>query len=344
MRGGFVSEFWRVIARSQILKTRICANLGESITFFDFSRRFVLIRVNSRFIPFAQYDSAMKYLYLLGYPLGHSVSPAMQNAALRACDIRATRYVKNPLPPEKMREMILALRAPHCIGANVTVPHKQTILAHLDELTDLAREIGAVNTILKKDGKLIGDNTDAYGFMQALRVRHINSQGARVSILGAGGAAAAAAFALAQADAAEIIFLNRTLARSVELADRLNKKFPYLALAINDWEALAESQLIINATSVGMAPRVNESPAPKNFAFPKHALAFDLVYNPPATQFLRDAKRDGARAIGGLEMLIYQGARAFELWTGRRAPLRVMRNAAATALQEIMQTYAPKLK
>ncbi len=277
----------------------------------------------------------MKYLYLLGYPLSHSVSPAMQNAALHARGLYAIRYIKNPMPPAKMREMILALRAPHCLGANVTVPHKQTIMPHLDELTARAREIGAVNTILKQDGKLIGDNTDAYGFLQALRVRRVNPQGARVAIFGAGGAAAAAAFALAQADVREIIFLNRTLTRSVALADRLNKKFPFLALALNDWDALAQTQLIINATSVGMAPQADASPAPRDFVFAKHAIAFDLVYNPPATQFLRDARQHGARAIGGLEMLVYQGARAFELWTGQRAPVRVMRDAAANALREI---------
>ncbi len=279
----------------------------------------------------------MKYLYLFGYPLGHSISPTMQNAALHERGIRATRYVKNPMPPEKMREMILALRAPHCLGANVTVPHKQTILPHLDELTELAREIGAVNTILKRDGKLIGDNTDAYGFIQALRVRHVNAAKTRVAILGAGGAAAAAGYALAQEGAREIILLNRTLTRSVELADRLNQKFPQLALAINDWDALPQMQLIINATSVGMAPRVDESPLPTKFVLAKHAVVFDLVYNPPATKFLRDAKRDGARGIGGLEMLIYQGARAFELWTGERAPIRVMRAAATNALQELMR-------
>lgn len=284
----------------------------------------------------------MKYLYLLGYPLSHSISPAMQNAALRACDIRATRYMKSPTLPEKLGEMVKILRGENCLGANVTVPHKQTILPHLDELTELAREIGSVNTVIKRDGKLIGDNTDAFGFLQALRVRRINPEGARVSILGAGGAAAAAAYALAQADAGEIILLNRTLTRSIELADRLNKKFPYLALAINDWDALAQSQLIINATSVGMSPRANESPAPKNFVFPKHAIVYDLVYNPPATKFLRAAKRDGARVIGGLEMLIYQGARAFELWTGQRAPIRVMRNAATDALQEILKPDASR--
>lgn len=283
----------------------------------------------------------MKYLYLFGYPLGHSISPAMQNAALRAKNVRATRYTKFPLPPEKMTEMILALRAPHCLGANVTVPHKQTILPHLDELTELAREIGAVNTILKRAGadnvqKLIGDNTDAYGFIQALRARHIAARHTRVAIFGAGGAAAAAAYALAQEGAREIIFLNRTVERAAELADRLNQKFPHLALALNDWHALARTQLIINATSVGMTPHADESPLAENVILPRHAVVFDLVYNPPVTKFLREAQQRGARVIGGLEMLIYQGARAFELWTGQRAPVRVMRTAAANALDKLI--------
>ena len=279
----------------------------------------------------------MKYLYLLGYPLGHSISPAMQNAALAERNIHATRYIKNPMPPEKMHEMILALRAPHCLGANVTVPHKQTIIAHLDELTDLAREIGAVNTVLKREGKLIGDNTDAYGFMQALRARKIAMQNARAAILGAGGAAAAAAYVLAEQGAREIIFLNRTLSRSIELADRLNKKFPELELALNDWDALSEMQLIINATSVGMAPKSDDSPLPPRFVIPPNAVVFDMVYNPPVTKLLRDAQAQGARVIGGLEMLVYQGARAFELWTGERAPVRVMRDAAHKALQEMQK-------
>ncbi len=285
----------------------------------------------------------MKYLYLFGYPLGHSISPAMQNAALAERRIRATRYAKNPMPPEKMADMILALRAPHCLGANVTVPHKQTIMPHLDELTDLAREIGAVNTVLKRDGKLIGDNTDAYGFLQALRVRKISPQNARVAILGAGGAAAAAAYALAQEGAQEIVLLNRTLARSIELADRLNKKFPEMALALNDWDVLGEMHLVINATSVGMSPHADESPLPAQYALPQNAIVYDLVYNPPLTKFLRQAKARDARIIGGLEMLVYQGARAFELWTGERAPVRVMRDAANKALQEI-HAHAQKEK
>lgn len=284
----------------------------------------------------------MKHLYLLGYPLGHSISPAMQNAALDARGIRQTRYLKRAVPPDKMDEMIAALRAPDCLGANVTVPHKQTILPLLDELTELAREIGAVNTILKKNGKLVGDNTDAYGFIQALRARRIPTQGMRVAICGAGGAAAAVSYALAQAGAREIILLNRTPARSVQLAARLHQTFPLLTLTLNDWDAARGAQLLLNATSVGMTPHPHASPLPPTFTIPPHAIVFDLVYNPPITQLLRRAKAGGARVIGGLEMLIYQGARAFELWTGQRAPIRVMRAAATGALYEFMLTPAPK--
>lgn len=283
----------------------------------------------------------MKYLYLLGYPLGHSISPAMQNAALRERNIRETRYVKNPMPPEKMSDMILALRAPRCLGANVTVPYKQTIVSQLDDLTELAREIGAVNTVCKHDGKLIGDNTDAYGFLKALHVESFRPQDARVAILGAGGAAAAAAYALAREGASEINFLNRTLSRSIELADRLHNRFPELALALNDWEALEETHLIINATSVGMAPKPDESPLPAQYTIPHNAIVFDLVYNPPETKLLREARARGAGVIGGLEMLVYQGARAFELWTGERAPVGVMRDAASKALQA-MQAHNEK--
>lgn len=287
----------------------------------------------------------MKYLYLLGYPLGHSISPAFQNAALRECGIRGVRYVKNPTPPDKLQEIMLVLRASDCLGANVTVPYKQTILPLLDKVSPLAREIGAVNTVVKRanrDGSvtLVGENTDAYGFMQALRARRVNPRGQRVAILGAGGAASAAAFALAEAGAHEIVLLNRTLGRSVELGDRLVQKFPRMRMAINDWDALAETQLLVNATSVGMSPHPDASPLPPHVVLAHHAVVYDLVYNPPVTRFLREAQAQGARTIGGLEMLIYQGARSFELWTGKRAPIQIMRAAATDALQEMIRAAA----
>lgn len=275
----------------------------------------------------------MPVIYLFGYPLGHSISPAMQNAALRARRIGGTRYEKLPLPPERMDDMLTALRVPQCLGANVTVPHKQSIMPRLDELTDLARHIGAVNTIVKRDGRLVGDNTDAYGFAETMRTHGVPLHGTRAAILGAGGAAAAAAYALAEQGAREIVLLNRTLARGIELADRLNPRFPQLELAINDWDALPYMKLVINATSVGMAPHGDQSPLSNLATLAADVVVFDLVYNPPITRLMRDAAGRGLRSIGGLDMLVYQGARAFELWTRQTAPVEIMRDAAARALE-----------
>jgi shikimate dehydrogenase len=283
----------------------------------------------------------MKFIYLFGYPLGHSISPSMQNAGLRQVGLTDLEYVKKPLPPERMDEMIAGLEADDCIGANVTVPHKQAIAGRLDELSELAREIGAVNTVNKRTrangtSLLVGDNTDVYGFWEALRVRGIDPGGMRAAILGAGGGAAAAAYALAQGGAREINLLNRTLARAVVVGDRLNKRFPQLELALNDWEALEKADLIVNATSVGMTPRSEDSPLPANVKLARGVVVYDLVYNPPQTKFLREAEAKGAHVIGGLEMLVYQGARSFELWTGKPAPVAVMMNEAENALDEMM--------
>lgn len=275
----------------------------------------------------------MKRIYLLGYPLSHSLSPAMQNAALQACGFGEWRYEKLPLPPERLHALVETLRTEACVGANVTIPHKQAIIPYLEGLSDAARAIGAVNTVVKRDGKLIGENTDAPGFMQALADRHIRPRHARVFLIGAGGAAAAVAFALADAGARQIVIVNRTMARAAELADQLQARFPDLELAVNWWDALRDANLVINASAIGMAPHADASPLPQGRTIPRGAVAFDLVYNPPATKFLQDAAQAGARCIGGLEMLVYQGALAFELWTGCAAPSKVMFEAAERALK-----------
>ncbi len=275
----------------------------------------------------------MKRIYLLGYPLGHSISPAMQNAALRARGFREWRYEKLALPPERMNTMIDALRDPDCVGANVTIPHKQSIIPHLDELSEAARQIGAVNTIVKRDGRLVGENTDGAGFLQSLREHHIHPRHARVVIFGAGGAACAVAFALAAEGARQIVLINRTTARAAELADRLHAHFPKLELAVNWWEPLSTMHLVVNASAIGMAPLVDDSPLPSTQTVPRGAVVFDLVYNPPETKLLREAARAGARVIGGLEMLVYQGTFSFKLWTGREAPAHVMRAEANRALK-----------
>ena len=168
----------------------------------------------------------MKHIYLLGYPLNHSISPAFQNAALQARNLREVVYEKLALPSENIETMLAAVRADDCIGANVTIPHKQVIMPRLDELSDTARGIGAVNTLVKRNGKLVGENTDAYGFMESLRQKHINPQNSTAFIIGAGGAASAVCYALATEGAREIILVNRTLARAADLADHLHEHFP----------------------------------------------------------------------------------------------------------------------
>ena len=285
----------------------------------------------------------IKRIYLLGYPLGHSISPAMHNAALRACGLRGWRYEKLALPPEEMSAMQEALRAPDCAGANVTIPYKQTIIPFLDGLSETARKIGAVNTVVKRDNKLVGENTDAPGFLQSLRERHIRPRHARAIIFGAGGAAAAVAFALANEGVQQLVIINRTTTRAAELADRLNRSFPSLELAVNWWEPLPHANIVVNATAIGMAPRTEASPLPPGQAIPRGAVVFDLVYNPPETKLLREAADAGARCVGGLEMLIYQGAVSFRMWTEHEAPLPVMQAAAKHALQQQMRRVNVKV-
>lgn len=243
-------------------------------------------------------------------------------------------YEKLALPSENIETMLAAVRADDCLGANVTIPHKQVIMPYLDELSDTARAIGAVNTLVKRNGKLVGENTDAFGFIESLRQKHIKLQDSSAFIIGAGGAASAVGYALATDEACEIILVNRTLARAADLADHLHEHFPGLELAVNDWAALEYADIIVNASAVGMSPHADESPLPTGYMISSRAAVIDLVYNPPETQLLRLAASAGAQTVGGLEMLIYQGARAFEMWTEQPAPVEVMRAAATRALRE----------
>jgi shikimate dehydrogenase len=276
----------------------------------------------------------MKRIYLLGYPLAHSISPAIHNAALGACGMRDWHYEKLALPPDKIGARLEVLRAPDCIGANVTIPHKQTIIPFLDELSETALKIGAVNTIVKRDGKLIGENTDAPGFLQSLHERHIHPRDKRAFVFGAGGAAAAVACALASEGAQQLVIINRTTPRAAELADRLHRNFPSLELAVNWWEPLALANIVVNATAIGMAPQTEASPLPPGQTVPRGAVVFDLVYNPPETKLMREATHLGAQCIGGLEMLVYQAALSFQMWTEHEAPLEVMQAAARRAMAE----------
>lgn len=279
-------------------------------------------------------------LALLGHPVGHSLSPLMQEAALRAAGLKWT-YDLLDVPPAALPGRLRAIRDdPGWAGCNLTIPHKEAALALLDDVDEEARAIGAVNTVVRAGSRLKGYNTDAPGFLRDLEEHGIGAdslRGARALVLGAGGAARAVAFALA-GRGVRLVIANRTAARAVTLARDLDERFGQGTAAC---VALADPQivttldnfdLVVNATSAGMVPNDHLDPLPAGCRPRPGQVFYDLVYRPPSTPFLRRAAAAGARTIGGLGMLLHQGAAAFELWTGREAPLAVMREALERAL------------
>lgn len=277
---------------------------------------------------------------IFGYPLAHSLSPAFQQAAFNHYGMDA-RYIAWETPPDALEAEVAKLRGGDFIGANVTIPHKRRVMDFLDEIDPLAQAIGAVNTIVKTDGKLIGRNTDAQGFLRPLREdAGFDPEGKRALLLGAGGAARAAAFALCQERVATLAIANRTPQRAEALAAELRGNAATLsAIALTDpaLEDIAlQSDLIVNSTSVGMrhGGAEDQSPIPGGI-IPHDAVVMDMVYNPQHTPLLAAARSAGAQAIGGMPMLIYQGAAAFEMWTGKPAPIDAMFAAGNVALMRM---------
>jgi shikimate dehydrogenase len=273
----------------------------------------------------------MIQLGLIGYPLGHSLSPAIHRAALHSCGLDG-RYSLFPVPPddkEGLKEILKRVRRGEIQGLNVTIPHKQAVIEFLDELTPAARAIGAVNTIYPQDGKLIGDNTDAPGFITDLkRAFDLSSFLPHPSalVLGAGGSARAVVYALAN-DGWNISLAARRMEQAQQLADICtNDQLPLTTYDLTTLETNLQSllpslSLIVNAIPVGMAPNTGQSPWPENLSLPPRAVVYDLVYNPRQTKLVSDARRQGLQAATGLGMLVEQAALAFEIWTGR-APSR----------------------
>jgi shikimate dehydrogenase len=274
------------------------------------------------------------FVSLLGYPLSHSVSPAMHNAAFATVGLD-WHYDLLPVEPERLDEAVAQVRRADCAGANVTVPHKQAIIPLLDGVTPVAQAIGAVNTIVKRDGRLVGHNTDAAGLLADLYTHDVKIAHRTVLVLGAGGAARAVVAACAGVGAR-----LRVIARRREQAESLSAIAP---VEIFDWTPLGLLQacdncaVIVNATPLGMSPRVDASPWLDGTPLPVDAFVYDLVYNPAETLLTRQARRAGLRAVTGLGMLVEQGALAFELWTGRTAPRDVMRHAA----DDLLTTKTP---
>lgn len=277
---------------------------------------------------------------IFGYPLAHSLSPAFQQAAFNHYGMDA-RYLAWETPPDALEAEVAKLRGGDFIGANVTIPHKRSVMDFLDEIDPLAQAIGAVNTIVKTDGKLIGRNTDAQGFLRPLKEdAGFDPEGKRALLLGAGGAARAAAFALCQERVATLAIANRTPQRAEALAAELRGNAATLsAIALADpalEEIALQSDLIVNSTSVGMRHGDAEGQTPlAGGAIPHDAVVMDMVYNPQHTPLLAAARSAGAQAVGGMPMLIYQGAAAFEMWTAKPAPIEAMFAAGNVALMRM---------
>lgn len=264
----------------------------------------------------------MKRAGVIGYPVEHSLSPVMQNAALRELGIDAT-YELWPTPPGEVAARIGSLREPGVLGANVTVPHKEEVLGLVDGVTDAARQIGAVNTVVPTAEGLVGDNTDAYGFRTSI-TEQIGMPLLRTAIvLGAGGASRAVIVGLQEMGARRIVLANRTDLKAAALAQEFGIEMMPWGEVVE--EGFDEADLLVNATSLGW--RDDEIPVEEEALarLPKSAVVVDLTYR--ATPLLRAAARGGRDVIDGFGMLLHQGARAFTLWTGQPAPLAVMRAA-----------------
>ena len=288
-------------------------------------------------------DGRTRLVGLIGWPVEHSLSPVMHNAAFAALGLN-WRYVPLPVPPEQLEAAVRGLAALGFRGANVTVPHKQTVLPALDSISPNAKELGAVNTLLverSEDGRatITGYNTDAQGFIDALRAGGFEPEkGRRAVVVGAGGAARAVVYGLLHAGMREIILCNRSLARAQTLISDLasDQQVGRLHARPLTPETLVESvqtaDLLVNATPVGLWPHTDDSIWPEEVRIPAHLTVFDLVYNPLETRLLHQARKAGARVISGLGMLVYQGAAAFELWTGKKAPIETMQTALREAI------------
>ncbi|MCK5071560.1 MAG: shikimate dehydrogenase [Desulfocapsa sp.] len=258
---------------------------------------------------------------IIGNPVTHSLSPAMHNAALAASDIDAA-YL--PFPATDIEAAVIGIRGLGVQGVSVTIPHKEKVMSLLDDLDPVAVKIGAVNTILNRDGRLTGLNTDWLGATSALEEK-IELKDADAVILGAGGSARAIGFGLLE-KGAKFVLCSRTESRGRALAEELS--CPWISLTDTDQ---LSGRILINATSVGMVPHIENTPLSGEL-LSRFQVVMDIVYAPMQTRLLREAEAAGCDVINGLEMLLYQGVAQFELWTGKTAPVSVMREALREAL------------
>ena len=261
----------------------------------------------------------------------------MHNAAFEELNLNFI-YLAFRVSRKKLRDAIAGVRSLNIHGLNLTMPHKNPVMRYLDEIDSTARSIDAVNTILNAGGKLVGYMTDGVGAIRALKENGVGLEGKKLLLLGAGGAGKAIAFHAAQ-EVKELRILNRTARKAKELAEVLGKKFnkkvggnSLLSELVK--KELEDADILINATSVGMHPDVNRSPVDPSWLRPDLCV-MDIIYNPLETKLANDAKSVGAKVVSGIEMLVYQGAASFEIWTNHLAPVKAMRDAVLTKLSEL---------
>jgi len=278
-----------------------------------------------------------KVCAVIGDPVEHSLSPVMHNAAFEELNLDFV-YVAFRVRREELRDALIGARSLDLLGLNVTMPHKNTAIRYLDEIDATARSIGAVNTILNDKGNLIGYNTDGVGALNALKENDITPNGKKLLLLGAGGAGKAIAFHAAQ-EAEELVILNRTPQKAKKLAEVLRKEFnkkingKMLSTEIIE-EELKDTDILVNATSVGMHPDIDRSLVPPGLLRP-NLCVMDIVYDPTETKLAKDAKTVGSKVVSGIETLVYQGAASFEIWTKHTAPVKVMKQAVLNKLSEL---------
>ena len=277
-----------------------------------------------------------KVLGIFGYPVGHTLSPLMQNAAIEALDIPYI-YIPFEVSPENLESAINGIRSLGIIGVNITVPHKEKAIPFLDEITEEASLIGSVNIIENKSGRLVGHNTDSRGYIRSLQEdAGFDPKGKKGLIIGAGGAARGVVAGLSVNGISEIVIANRTLEKGEALAAEFGGKFREIKFSAHPLSSLkypdilSSLDLIVNTTSIeldGKAVEVELS------FIPPHALISDIAYNPPITSFLKQARKAGRKTLDGLGMLLYQGAITFEIWTSNKAPVDVMKKALMEAVK-----------
>ena len=277
-------------------------------------------------------DGETRVAGVIGWPVRHSLSPPMHNAAFAALGLNWV-YVPFAVAPERVGEAMAAVQALDLAGLNVTIPHKMAVLEHLDELGPEAEALQAANTIILREGRLIGRNTDGAGFLRSLREIGGEVAGRPVALIGAGGSARSVALAVCQAGASRLSIVNRTVSKAEALAEMIGRLAPACrieAVALEDsaaQEAVSGAEVVIDSTAVGMYPHHEVAPVVPADWLQDHQIVCDLTYNPRQTTLLRAAAGRGARTLDGTGMLVHQGALAFEYWTGQPAPVEVMRTA-----------------